>query len=153
MQKNCRKCKTLYEPTPYQIRKQDYICLACRRDYNAIWRDKRRAQGLPASGSKNYDPEKRKKWRAWYYALPEVRARNAELARKYRNDPRLRMKHEARWQVGHAIEAGRLKRESCKRCRAVKAEAHHPDYYKPLEIVWLCRTCHRAEHKLAEGKG
>ena len=28
-----------------------------------------------------------------------------------------------------------------------KAEAHHPDYSKPLDVVWLCFEHHREEHK------
>src|SRR5688572_6263292 len=36
--------------------------------------------------------------------------------------------------------------EPCK-CGAMGQHRHHPDYSKPLEIVWLCAPCHRREHQ------
>ncbi|MCK5644180.1 MAG: hypothetical protein KAJ19_25500, partial [Gammaproteobacteria bacterium] len=27
-----------------------------------------------------------------------------------------------------------------------RIEMHHQNYSKPLEITWLCRVCHGAEH-------
>jgi len=38
-------------------------------------------------------------------------------------------------------------RRPCTVCGAMKSEAHHEDYSKPLEVTWLCRTCHKAEHR------
>jgi hypothetical protein len=34
----------------------------------------------------------------------------------------------------------------CERCGAPKTEMHHPDYSKPLEVVFLCHPCHLREH-------
>lgn len=44
-----------------------------------------------------------------------------------------------------AIAAGKLVRpEACEKCgKACKPDAAHVDYDKPLEIEWLCRSCHR----------
>lgn len=28
-----------------------------------------------------------------------------------------------------------------------KIEAHHPDYSKPAEFVWLCKNCHARAHR------
>lgn len=47
-----------------------------------------------------------------------------------------------------AVRNGRLTRPSeCNQCpRTEKIEAHHDDYYKPLEVQWLCNRCHRKLH-------
>lgn len=37
---------------------------------------------------------------------------------------------------------GILKRLPCLVCGAIKSEAHHEDYSKPLEIKWLCKEHH-----------
>jgi hypothetical protein len=41
---------------------------------------------------------------------------------------------------------GKLKPRPCRRCGSKKAEKHHEDYSKPLEVTWLCRPCHTALH-------
>src|SRR5580704_4071150 len=43
----------------------------------------------------------------------------------------------------------RLIKLNCQRCGAEKSEAHHPDYLKPLDVVWLCAPCHRFIHRQA----
>lgn len=48
--------------------------------------------------------------------------------------------------TNHAIRDGKLKRKPCKVCGKT-AEAHHPDYSKPLLVKWLCLKHHRDEHK------
>lgn len=36
-----------------------------------------------------------------------------------------------------------IPKERCEVCRSKhKIEAHHPDYRKRLEIIWLCKYCH-----------
>jgi hypothetical protein len=49
--------------------------------------------------------------------------------------------------VKRAIMAGKLIRKPCKICKNEKSQAHHPDYSKPLSVIWLCSWCHAAEHK------
>lgn len=51
--------------------------------------------------------------------------------------------------VAMAIKFGHLIRpETCDRCKNnCTPQAHHNDYTKPLEVVWLCRKCHGEEHR------
>lgn len=51
----------------------------------------------------------------------------------------------ARQLVRRAVLAGYLRKEPC-RCGATNVEGHHPDYSRPLEVVWLCKPCHVREH-------
>jgi hypothetical protein len=46
------------------------------------------------------------------------------------------------------VRAGRLIRQSCVYCSDLRAHAHHPDYSKPLDVVWLCQSCHYGLHLL-----
>lgn len=152
MPKKCRVCRKEYEPTPYQIRKADFRCKECRRKQDGQWRQKRRALGLPASGSDTWDPRKRAARNKRYYSDPKVKRRRAEAMRRYIQDPRLRIRHLARWYARRRIISGKIKREPCAFCGVMPSEAHHSDYSKPLLIVWLCKSCHRKQHAQAEGR-
>lgn len=50
--------------------------------------------------------------------------------------------------VGKALKSGALRREpTCSRCgQASQTIAHHPDYSRPLDVVWLCTACHYRVH-------
>ena len=60
-----------------------------------------------------------------------------------------RLKGYARGKIVRAIKNGNIKRPSkCYECgNAGTIQAHHPDYNKPIEVVWLCIKCHRSKHK------
>lgn len=59
-------------------------------------------------------------------------------------------KRYAHFSLKRALMSGAIERpSSCSRCGAsgVRIEGHHPDYTRPLDVVWLCSPCHKAEHK------
>ena len=40
-----------------------------------------------------------------------------------------------------------FEKKPCERCGSeYKVEKHHPEYSKPLLVIFLCRPCHKAEH-------
>lgn len=50
--------------------------------------------------------------------------------------------------ASNAIAGGLLKAKPCERCGfALGVQAHHEDYSKPLDVVWLCTKCHGARHR------
>lgn len=57
-------------------------------------------------------------------------------------------KKSANLKVSRAIQIGLLKRpKSCSKCAETKnIEAHHEDYSKPLDVIWLCTKCHGERH-------
>lgn len=46
-----------------------------------------------------------------------------------------------------AKRRGYLIPQPCADCGAPHTEMHHPDYDKPLEVIWLCRPHHLARHR------
>jgi transposase-like protein len=48
--------------------------------------------------------------------------------------------------VQTAMRRGVLVRQPCEDCGAEKTHAHHDDYSKPLDVRWLCQSCHHAHH-------
>lgn len=72
--------------------------------------------------------------------------RKCENAKRYAKDPRHKTRFDARRAVRDAVKRGDLTRLPCEKCGEAVSFAHHPDYSKPLEVEWLCRPCHTAEH-------
>lgn len=57
-------------------------------------------------------------------------------------------KANARAYLKEYVKRGYIKKEPCIICGTMeKLEAHHPDYSKPLEVVWYCREHHLEFHK------
>ncbi len=49
--------------------------------------------------------------------------------------------------VCKAVSSGRITRQPCSVCgTTVDVHAHHPDYNKPLEVTWFCRSHHTEWH-------
>jgi hypothetical protein len=80
--------------------------------------------------------------------------RKVQQAAGHRYRRRFPRKAKARSVVSHALRDGKIARPAhCEGCgKRRKTQAHHEDYAKPLEIVWLCRPCHLTRHEALNNK-
>lgn len=100
------------------------------------------------------DRERRRRYRQRHpEIMRERRRRNRQrhpekfraIRKRYRE--RNREKFKARQVVAFAVRHGLLVKRPCAVCRKRSVEAHHEDYAKPLEVIWLCAPHHRARHE------
>ena len=71
--------------------------------------------------------------------------RKAELNRAYReSNPK---KYVAQSAVGNALRDGILVKQPCEVCGSLTVHGHHPDYDKPLNVMWLCPEHHKDWHR------
>lgn len=81
---------------------------------------------------------------AGYHQTPkgkEVRRSAVKRSRKLHKD-----KANARNKTQTAIRSGRLVPMPCEHCGAPYKHAHHEDYSRPLDVIWLCASCHVKRH-------
>ncbi len=59
------------------------------------------------------------------------------------------IRYAASYLLANAVRDKRItKPKRCSKCgQKTRIMGHHPDYYKPLDVVWLCQVCHIQEHK------
>jgi hypothetical protein len=80
-------------------------------------------------------------------AKPEQRVRNRLTVERWSEaNPEAKL---ARRKLAKAIREGKIvpaKVCQISGCSNPKVEAHHHDYARPLEVLWLCRGCHSRRH-------
>lgn len=143
----CNKCHLPFEQKPWQKRGWDRTCHQCRLKKNAAWRAKRKAAGLSVRGGQIRDLEKRRRWTKQYHQKPEVRVKRLEWWKAHKDDPEHKRKIRVRQITKNAIRRGELVRKPCEICGHLKVDAHHHDYNKPFEVIWLCREHHGMAHR------
>jgi len=88
--------------------------------------------------------ENRKSRKTYYDNYDRKRSRNPERIAWVAKRPL--HKRRAMRAVHSAINKGRMVKMPCEVCGELRVDAHHPDYSKPLEVMWLCRTHHAQWH-------
>jgi len=67
----------------------------------------------------------------------------------YKSINKYPQKQHARYILNYAVAIGKIKKPKiCSFCKEhKKVNGHHTDYSKPLEVRWLCTSCHRLADK------
>ena len=93
-------------------------------------------------------------YRTYDSARSKEGQRLAELTVRCKNyrkkNPR---KYAAHTLLNSAIQCRRIFRMACEVCGKEKSHAHHENYDKPLEVVWLCAVHHSLRHKEMRQQG
>lgn len=121
--KHCAKCLCTKPATEFavDVGKLDGrkgYCLRCQAEMERL----RRQRSATISKSRN---DRQKIWQS----------RNLE-------------KRAAHILVGNAVRSGKLRRQPCAACNAINTQAHHEDYSRPLDVIWLCAECHMRRHRM-----
>ena len=131
--KLCNKCgttklKSYFGRRSASVEGLSAKCKSCQSEY-----DKSRSSS-----------PKRAEARAEYKLTKEGKASHLKANKKYRGkNPK---KYKAHNMVNNALRDCKLFSDPCEMC-GLKAEAHHDDYARPLNVRWLCTHHHNQWHK------
>ena len=100
-----------------------------KREYNKKYREENREQ------LKLYARKFRKEGKA----TRDLKKQNKSIKDWEKKHPDRRAAHR---EVFKAKRNGTLVAQPCKECGDTNVQAHHEDYSKPLEVIWLCRIHH-----------
>lgn len=136
MQKACFKCKVIKPLSEFYKHSQmaDGHLNKCK---DCAKNDVRTHRAQNIDKVRQYDRERGKR--------PERIKAGVEITRIWRAEDKRRQK--AHNMVRNAVKTGKLVRQPCCRCGNPKTVAHHEDYDKPLDVMWLCQVCHTQRHK------
>ena len=88
--------------------------------------------------------ETRQRYRDSEHGKKVIAKLNKQMLKKIYKETPERIK--AKNAVIGAIRFGKMKRMPCIICGNPKTHAHHEDYSKPLDVVFLCLSHHRRRH-------
>lgn len=138
----CIHCHTIKPRTAFYVHRKMKkgilnICIECHK---ALAKVNRRAKSI---------------YYASYYKQRDQRPERRVAKVKYRKLRKLRHpeRHAANRAVYRAINNGTLVRKPCQICGYTIVEAHHTNYIKRLDVVWLCKRHHDLIHNKENSNG
>lgn len=139
--KLCRSCKTEKDESEFGKRAASndglaHKCKQCQKEYDA----------------KRLKDPKRMKMRRDYQKTEK--GKDAHKKANKRWIEKNTVKRAAHIIAGNAVRDGKLTVLPCEKCFSTHdIHGHHDDYARPLDVRWLCSTCHKEWHRdHGEGK-
>lgn len=117
-------------------------CLSCRKKKQLTEFNKAKSKLGFSGRCKECNLKKQKEAR-------EIKRESSPFARFDRWTTK--QKRAARMKVNNGIAAGTVKKMNCVICDSQKSQAHHENYDKPLDLIWLCSRHHADIHKFGIG--
>jgi len=117
------------------------VCQLCSLEFSAVAYEVKRGGGKFCSRNCQRAFQARKNAEAMRGNLTK-----AEMSKIWRMSVPIEV-HKAHDAVENAIAKGQLIRMPCEKCGAIRVDAHHDDYSKPLSVRWLCRGHHLEYHR------
>lgn len=158
----CKAAKAIAEFNKHKQAKDGLMsyCRACQKIFRIDYR-RRNAEAIRQRDKKYRDGldkailrARKYKWATSAKGIASRTAydkseRNRELLKIRSARQRLKDKDKrvARSKLAFALRSGLIERQPCGICGASKSDGHHHDYSKPLDVQWLCRKHHLAEHR------
>lgn len=124
------------------------ICKLCKKEFISNRKKKYCSDYCRRKSDKEKHYEKRKEYyKQWYAKNGRDRAENyIDVINEWRlNNPE---KVLARKIFHKALRDKKIvKKSNCEICNIkTKTQGHHYDYTKPLEVIWVCTSCHKLIH-------
>lgn len=123
-------------------------CITCQNEIGRQQRIKKLEHYRAYDRTRNQAAERKERVKNDYLrrmASEEGRKSKGRVTKKWSDNNKLAKR--AHGQVADAIEAGKLVPMPCERCGGAPAQAHHEDYSRPLDAVWLCPFHHGERHR------
>ena len=134
------------------------LCFKCRyeKDLSAFYKHGEMADGhfgkckecakKDAAAHRKKNIEKYRAYDRERALLPHRKKLIAQTCKKYKEKYPLR--YAANCLLNNAIQAKKIKKpKKCSVCnKKARIMGHHEDYYKPLEVIWVCQICHKKLH-------
>lgn len=133
----CKKCKYQKSGRKHYLENKE----KCHENASRYAKKNRESINKRVRDDYNQEPEK------YLDRLRENRKSNKDTLKRYRENHREKIN--AQNQLRDHVKRGNIiKPSKCSICASDKwIEAHHADYTKPLDVVWLCKKCHVSIHK------